>query len=177
MKIYGTPRLRSGRAKKNQSGVTLMETIIALGILITGITVSLSLMTSVIVFSQSSEQMIVVTNLAREGIELVRIIRSTDGFSSLAVGDKISVIDYIDGDIDLSNAGSSEISTCENCKLYLYNGRYYHNSPPETSEVTQFRRMVIISNVGSEKKIVSKIYWTERGREHNFKLETILTDW
>ena len=56
MKIYGTPRLRSGRAKKNQSGVTLIETIIALGILITGITVSLSLMTSVIVFSQSSEQ-------------------------------------------------------------------------------------------------------------------------
>ena len=60
--------------KKDNSGVTLIETIVALGILTVGIVAALSLMIGTISFSQSSEQSIVVVNLAREGIEMTRSI-------------------------------------------------------------------------------------------------------
>ncbi|MCH7759661.1 hypothetical protein IID20_04880 [Patescibacteria group bacterium] len=49
-----------------------------------------------------------------------------------------------------------------------------------------FRRMITISagddlgdNCGNacEKKIVSTVYWQDRGRPHTISLETRLTDW
>lgn len=159
----------------NQPGVTMMETIVAIGILVLGIVSALSLMVSSLSFSQSSEQSIVVVNLAREGIETVRSIRSLNGFSALTTGDKI--ID-VEGDLILENAtfsGGTDIEDCTNCDLYLYNGRYVHN---DSGTSTIFKRLIAISDVtGTEKKIISQIYWSERGREHNFILETHLTNW
>ncbi len=161
--------------KKNNSGVTLIETIIALGILTVGIVSALSLMISSITFSQSSEQMIVVVNLAREGTESVRSIKDLNGFNSLNNGNYI--VD-VDGDLILESAnfnGEEIIENCANCNLYLYNNRYLHNS---NGEQTVFKRLITISSLQSyEKKIISQVYWMERGREHTFKLESHITNW
>jgi len=160
----------------NQSGMTLIETIVALGILTLGIISSLSLMVSAITFSRSSEKMIVVVNLAREGIEITRSLRNNDGFASLTTGNKIGVINHMTGNLSLENANNAEILDCSNCVLQIHNERYYHNSPGDD---TEFKRMLTISDVtaNEEKKIISTVLWTERGSEHVFKLETNLTNW
>ena len=161
--------------KKNQKGMTLMETIIALGILIFGIVSSLALMTSSLTYSQSSEQMIVAVNLAREGLEIVRSVKSLEGFDAVGTGYKIAKIDYLDGALSLETASNNLIVECANCVLDLYNGRYLHDSP---GDATTFRRMLTITNaVAGEKKVISRIYWQERGREHQFVLEDHITNW
>ncbi len=161
--------------KFGSQGITLMETIVAIGILILGIVSALTLMVRTLNFSQSSEQSVVVVNLAREGIEMVRSIRSTDGFAALNTGSKI--ID-VEGSLSLEDAhfiGDQKIENCINCSLYLYNGRYVHN---DLGEITPFKRLIILADESSsEKKVISQVYWTEHNREHLFSLEDHLTDW
>jgi len=165
--------------KKNK-GFTLVETIVAIAILLLGIFSALTLMASSLSFSQSSEQMIVVVNLAREGVEMVRVVRDMEGFDSakLDEGDKIITIDTNDGDLEVNSAGTSQIEDCVVCDLYFKNDRYVHDV---SGALTIFKRLIIIENMDNspvtEKKIVSTIYWTERGRSHTFKLETYIKDW
>lgn len=161
--------------KNNQQGITLIETIVALGILTIGVVAALSLMLGSISFSQSSEQSIVVVNLAREGIEMVRSIKDLDGFNILTNG--IYIVDAdSSGDLELDSMGvNSPISSCGKCNLYLYNGRYTHN---DSGELTIFKRLItIVSPQSYEKKILSAVYWVERGRPHTFTLESHITDW
>ena len=116
------PMERSGiGATADKLGVTLIETIVALGVLILGIVSALALMSSSLSFSKTSEQSIIVVNLAREGIEIVRSIREIEGFNSseLGAGHKIAVIDD-EGGLGLSDAGDYAISGCDNCSLYLF---------------------------------------------------------
>jgi type II secretory pathway pseudopilin PulG len=164
--------------KKFPKGVTLMETIVSLGILTFGIVSALSLMLSSINFSRNTEQMVVVVNLAREGIEIARSLRSSDGFSSLVGGNKIIGANYISGDLEIGIANNSDIEDCSNCDLKIYNSRYFHNLPAETGEETIFKRMIIVSDENPyEKKVISKVYWNEHGNSHTFELEVHFTDW
>lgn len=170
---------------KNQKGVTLIETIVSLGILTMGVISALSLITSSLVYSQTVEQKVVVINLAREGMEMVRAIRdfniSSDegfvyGFSKLTFGKYIVGPNYISGDLQLTVADNDVLSDCQNCALSLYEGRYLHEVAGGTATV--FKRMITITDVGSEeKRILSTVYWEERGRGHSFVLEENLTNW
>ena len=176
-------RVRSGQGAKDQKGMTLIETIVALGILIMGITASLSLMISSINFSKQAERSIVVTNLAREGLEIVRTLRDYNktidfnSFENLGTGNFIAHVNN-DGELQLDDEGvGEEIDDCVVCEIYLDNdGKYNHDSGGTD---TFYRRLISISDVvvGEEKKVISKIYWVDRGREHNYELETRLTNW
>lgn len=160
---------------KNNYGVTLIETIVALSILTTGIISALALITNSISYSQSSEQSIVVVNLAREGLEIVRSVRELQDFNALESGAKLANINYINGGLELLTADNSVIKNCSNCALEFYNGRYVHNSPGEPAV---FKRLITITDVSpTEKNVVSQVYWTERSRDHYFVLEENLTDW
>lgn len=170
---------------KNQNGVTLIETIVSLGILTMGIISALTLITTSVVYSQTVEQQVVVVNLAREGMEMIRAIREFNstseegtiyGFSQLSAGKYTVGPNYISGDLQLSPVDSEVIKNCQNCSLSLYAGRYLHGTTDGTPTV--FKRMITISDIGSEeKKILSTVYWSERGRDHSFVLEENLTNW
>lgn len=180
--------------KNNQQGVTLLETIFALAVLVTGILAVLTLATSSISLSQSSEQSIVVTNLAREGLEIVREIRdyTKGGDLSKITGssffnasmDKCYFVDVNEaGNFKLQTANSfactnlNSLSTCTNCLLYKdqTSGKYTHTS---SGVVTVFRRAVQIKTISTtEKEVLSRVVWTEHGRSHSFLLVTNLTDW
>lgn len=177
---------------QNKKGLTLLETTIALGILMIGILASLTLMLSSFKYIQSTEDEIVVVNLAREGIELVRSIRNNN---SAIADSEPSKIDIFSGDYDnesyfVDSQSNNTLSTfntlnyasldnCENCKLYLdSNGRYSHTFSPSAQE-TVFKRTVTISPSDSayEKVITSTVSWQVKGRVSTFSLEARLTDW
>ena len=177
--------------KKNKQGVTMMETVVALGVLILGIITILALMASAIAFSQISEHSIIVANLAREGIEVVRSIRdfsrtdpsvlpsgatsffdsSVDGCYIVDVKNNFNLHNFIDDQY------WQQIGACSGCQLYQdqTSNLYSHSA---TGKETVFKRAIKIEEVSSyEKRVLSKVTWTERGRTHEFVLEDHLTDW
>lgn len=73
-----------GRQKPNLKatpGQTLIETIVAIGLLTTGIIAGLAAAISALSASDQSLQQIVAANLAREGAEVVRTIRDSNWYS------------------------------------------------------------------------------------------------
>lgn len=63
---------------KSDAGFTLLEGIIALGVITTGLMVGLTLALSNLMASQDNERRAIGANLAREGIEVVRNIRDSN---------------------------------------------------------------------------------------------------
>ncbi len=66
---------------QNKSGQGLIETIVALGIIVSGIVGIMSLAIQNQTASEYSEERLIATNLAREGVEVVRNIRDTNWLS------------------------------------------------------------------------------------------------
>lgn len=158
-------------------GFTLIETIASLGVLLFGIVTSLTLMTATFSSSKETEQVLVVVNLAREGIELVRNIRDTEsqGFSALSDGEWIIDADNFLLTIPAQFSGSEVITNCTNCTLKLSASNKYNHT---LGTNTIFKRMVTITPVSVwEKEIISEVMWQDRGRTHTFLLEDHLTDW
>lgn len=173
------------------SGQTLVEALVAIGIVVIALISILNISLSYISLGSQTVERTTAIFLAREGIEIARAIRDSKWLNpnnvwpyGLTNGNWI--INYNDTAFS-TVADNSSIGSCTNCKLYLdFNGRYIHTI---TSTPTPFRRMITISTGddlgvvcpgsgdGCEKKIESKVYWTERGRAHQITLEERLTNW
>ncbi len=62
----------------SQSGSTLIEVIVAMTIMVLGLTAMLSLAIASLAMSRATKERVVALNLAREGIELTRAVRDTN---------------------------------------------------------------------------------------------------
>ncbi len=193
--------------KKNNFGLTLIETTIALGILMIGILASLTLMLSSFNYVQQTEQEIIVVNLAREGIEIMRgnirsqanaVCRSGSNqgnsclfdsqcsdsqcVSALFTGDYDTNSYFIDNTFDdmhtLSYNMVTHTSASDCGECQLYlNNGQYTHN--DIGDPTSFKRMVTI-NQGSntdEKIILSEVSWTIKGKTYTYTLESHLTNW
>jgi len=182
---------------KNKTGLTLLETTIALGILMIGILASITLMLSSFNYIQATEDEIVVVNLAREGLEIMRSVRNNN--SNPPVGQtKIDIFSgsydnqsyVVDSSVNATLSpgnylfGVTNISQCSGgtntaCTLYLTPaGRYTHD--PTGNERTSFSRLIIIApspDYSYEKIITSTVSWQTKNKISTFSLETRLTDW
>ncbi len=164
------------RVSRKTQGFTLVETVVSIGILLLGIAASLTLITSTIAYSKQTESLIVVVNLAREGIEVVRSIRDVAGFSVLPPGNTSWIVDRETTSLTIpaTYSGGTDIHTCTNCTLYLNNNQYRITA----GTPSLYRRLIKINTLSvTEKEVVSTIRWTEHGRVHTYALTTILTDW
>src|SRR3989344_5121402 len=77
-------RVRRTSARLLLTGFTLLETVVALGVLVTGIASVFSLSLQAIANASVSKNKLVAINLAQEGIELVRQIRDTNEIQGIA---------------------------------------------------------------------------------------------
>lgn len=66
---------------KNNKAQGLIETIISIGIIITGLASAMSLIVQNKIATEEAEERLIATNLAREGVEIVRNIRDTNWLS------------------------------------------------------------------------------------------------
>jgi hypothetical protein len=184
--------------KLKNNAQSLIEVMIAIGITVMALVAILSMVLSTLVTSGQVAERTVAVFLAREGIEMTKNIRDSKWLDPAQIWPYELINDnYIvayDIRTEPSNnrlifADSSEISSCGNCQLYLTDSdRYVHQDTgyPGTLTPTNFRRMIKIlpgDNLGAvcnnncEKKIEATVYWTERGRSHQVKIEERLTDW
>lgn len=78
MSAMYTSRKRRRLASGGRSGQTMLEAIVASGIIITAVGAALTLVHSSIAGAKESDNRLIATNLAREGIEVIRLIRDSN---------------------------------------------------------------------------------------------------
>lgn len=170
-----------------KKGQTLIEVVTATSIILMSLLVILSLAASSIAFGTHNRDEVIAGNLAREGIESVRIIRDRnwlnglDAFNLLSDGDFIIDPTYgifvANGTISIANADSGLIDNCNNCKIYFIGNSAYSHMLINSPVATPYKRLVKIITDGNKKKITSQVSWNSKGKMHYFNLDTYLTDW
>jgi len=178
--------------KKSQS---LIESVVAISIVVIAVVGIMSVGLTSVSLGGQSEERVVAINLAREGIEIVSATRNSNlldpaqswpyGLTngSYRVGfDPAGLVMNSDATFD----GGITVEYCTNCRLCQHpdDEYYYHNDACVTW--SPFHRLVTIEagdDLGGncsndcEKKIISSIYWEERGKTHTISIETRFTDW
>lgn len=182
-------RLMCARLNSAQS---LIETIVAIGIVVTAIVAILSLGLTHLTLGGASSERVIAINLSREGIEVIHAIRDSNWLDpdqswpyGLTPNDDY-ILNYNATSLTAATFdGAETIENCTNCYLcqdLTYD--YYTHTDCVVEEV--FRRMITISagddlggncSADCEKKIVSTVYWTEHENEHSVSIETRFTDW
>ena len=179
-------------ASPKGEGQSLIETIVAVGVTVMGIVAILSMAAAHLSMGGQSAERVIATNLAREGVELVFAIRNSNWldpaqFWPYGAENGNWIVSY--NATSLTAADSATISQCDNCKLYLTDSDVYTHTVG--TNTTVYRRLIAISNItdldpdylggncnnNCEKKIISTVYWVERGRPHTINTEARITGW
>lgn len=154
----------------NQKAFSLLEVLIAIFILTIGITGAVSLITYSISSVAIAKSQVIATNLAQEGIELVRSIRDSNWLEDVAWDNGLGA-----GDYRIQYDNGSLLSLAGNPVLRVdSNGFYQYDSGTNTF----FRRKITISDISAnEIKVISEITWSERTRSFSVSAENRLYDW
>lgn len=183
-----------------------MEMIVAIAIIVTGLVGALSLTISNLSGVGEAGTRGVASNLAKEGIDVVRNIRDTnwlknsvwdDGLSSGSDFTAIAVFNPTTNAwrLDFTSNGASDAAA----KLYREeNNLYLQDMTPPGEVETLYSRLIILDPIcfnaatetetitgnlcgGGEEKIgirvKSEVVWTESGRPHSIVLEDRLYNW
>lgn len=149
---------------------TLIETIIAIFLLIVGTVGAFSLIQKSIIFTSISSSRLVAFYLAQEGIEVIRNIRDTNYLEKTVWDDGIS----LDSDyrLDYRSLNFPDIT----CGDYLkYDGNFYSCSLDSSAK---FQRKISISKPEAGKMTVSvEVTWQERGVSYQVLAQTELYNW
>ena len=160
------------RKSSNQKAFSLLEVIIAIFIITVGIIGVVNLVNSSISAVAFSKSQVIATNLAQEGLEIVRNMRDSNWLKD---------IDWDDG---LNSCSSGCRVQYDNLGLLLLsdnpilkinsNGFYQYDSGTDS----HFHRKISINNISDDQlKIVSEVAWSERGHSHTVSAETRLYNW
>ena len=165
-----------------KKGFTLVEVLIAVTVLVTGITAPVVIAYNSIQASNLSRDQISAYYFAQEGIEYIRYIRDTNivsgrawlSFTGLCSNgspcDIISPARVVDANGDLSNCGGG---TCSPIRYHSGNNIFTSNS----GNNTVFTRGITITDRGDEADVVVVVSWTTNGRTWSYTLEETMFDW
>ncbi|MEK9129808.1 MAG: prepilin-type N-terminal cleavage/methylation domain-containing protein [Patescibacteria group bacterium] len=168
----------AGKLQTNK-GFSIIETVVALSIITIGILGILSLFTQTVSNSELGVNQEIATNLAQEGVEIIRNQRDSNWITEKEEWDDgISEIGYYQ--VNFKDNNTWEIkklgidSTFQ--PFYLKNDEIYTHDA--TGKITIFSRQIAIKN--DEKdilKITSTVQWTERGKTQSIILKDNLYNW
>ena len=172
------------RQIKITNGFSLLEVIVALGVITMGILGVFSLVTQTTQVQTANKNHLIGSMLAQEGIELVRNIKD-ENYLSLVPGtlwnedisavDSTFVIDYRGRDfLDRTPNIISEAST----KLYFDAATGFYTHVVAINQTTPFRRLITIDDISASSTVVScLVNWNDHGRSKDYVAETELHDW
>lgn len=174
------------RVFKNQFGQGLMETTIAIGVIITAIVGSISLVAFTIRSTNSTLNRLIAQNLAWEGIEVVVSIRDTNFLNSGTAfddslnggGDTTAIITFDETSnvwlVDFTPNTMNDAATT----LYETNGLYVQASSTPSGQATQFKRLIqIVPNGVGRFDVTSQVQWNERGSIFTVESYRSFFDW
>ncbi|MDP1709397.1 MAG: hypothetical protein Q8L21_00725 [Candidatus Komeilibacteria bacterium] len=151
------------KIKNNQTGQGLLETIISLGIITSGIIGMLSLTVSNQTASVDSSEKLIATNLAREGIELVRNRRDSNWLprqvwdQGLENGNDYTAVPLFDSATDIWTLDFTPNDLDHNyTRLWRKGGVYFQSTEasPALSILTAYRRILQLDEICADKTVV-----------------------
>ena len=155
----------------NQKGFSLLGVIVAMFIIIVGLTAVLSLANMSLKSSSASKMRLIASGLAQEGIEVIRNMRETElewdtWYGNVVDGDYRVQYDYSDLS-DLVAFSDTAI------KLDITTGLYQYDNGNDTI----FKRKVALTNSGNLVDVVVEITWQLKGQSHSLVVENQLWNW
>jgi len=169
-----------------KNGFTIMEAIVAIFVITTGIVGVLSLVTQTISSATYSKNRLIAAYLAQEGIEIVRNIRDTEWLKTASWGSDICTSFPCEWEADytttsfLNDCGSGINYNCHNYSsndFLRIDGGFYNYL---FGNPTKFTRKITINNgpvSGSSLNIKVEIFWQEKGKPYKFEAQENLYNW
>ena len=157
--------------KTDERGFTLVEALVALFVLLLGVTPAFWLSSSSVNLAASVRNNLIAANLAQEGIEVTRAIRDRNWFVALPqpFDTGLAAGTYqIQWDSDVVAPYADAFLKTD------VNGVYNYISGTDTL----FKRKLIITKVSAvELQVQSEVSWRERSRDRIISVESHLFDW
>lgn len=158
---------------KNNKAFTLIEVIIAIAVITAALMSSMALITFSVSSIRVSKSKIIATNLAQEGLEIVRNIRDSNWLSYKRSPenwrDGLGVGDYR---VQYNQLGLLSFSSTP---LRRNSSSFYQY---DSGNNTPFYRKIVIEHIGNNQiKTVAEITWQERGRNQSIQVEDRLYNW
>ena len=153
----------------SSAGFTLLETIVAVGLIVTGLVAALALITTSLFYISNIQDRLAAANLIAEGIEVARNIRDNNWLQNKVWNDGLA-----DGDYQAAYSSMSLSSYSGDPLLLDPSGLYNHTSGATTSYV----RKISIANLSSyEIRIIATVTWQRRGTTYSSSAEDHLFNW
>lgn len=155
-----------------KKGFTLLEVLVAIVVITTGLAAALSLITITISSAAVSKDRLIAANLAQENLEVLRNIRDSNW---LAQRDWLTGISSIvSANVNYNSDALADLDD----RLY-FDGTYYRHIVSGETSNTPFKRYLDISVEGSPTVIKAKsvVEWTRRNRNNRVALEETLYNW
>jgi len=152
------------------SGFTLLETIVAVGLIVVGLVSALALITTSLFYVSNIQDRLAAANLAAEGIEVVRNIRDNNWLQNKAWNNGLANGDYqvAYDSMLLSSYTGSPLLFDSGTGLYSY----------ASGAVTLYVRKISIVNLSNyEIRITSTVTWQRRGVTYSSSAEDHLFNW
>jgi len=154
-------------------GFTLIEVIIAISVMATGVLGIYALVPKIVSISGTNLNKFVASQLAREGIEIVRNIRDTNWLEGVDFNGGLTTcsggceIDYDDSDFAAYDSGRY---------LRINSDGFYNYDPvSETNPETKFKRKITITPNADILNVKVEVTWSGKGSP--FVLEENLYNW
>lgn len=188
--------------RNHEGGQTLLETIIAIGVILIGILGALVLVVANVQASRQSINRVTAANLAREGIEVVRnlrdgnwlagktantnpnswyegiVINDSDAFPVMTVTGSVVSWSLNFNDVNF-NAGAAtctrDFQTDPDTRVKIAGDERYVQGSAGTN--TPYYRVLQITKPAGTLIVKSCVQWTERGTRREVVVEDQLTNW
>lgn len=156
--------------RQNTAGFTLIETIVAVGIIVVGLVSALTLITNSLFYVSNIGDRLIAANLTAEGLEVARNIRDNNWLQNRVWNNGLS-----DGDYQASYNSIALSPYSGNPLLFdSLTGLYNYSSGASTLYV----RKIFISNLSSyEVRVISTVTWQRRGITFSNSAESHLFNW
>lgn len=169
---------------KTREGFTLIETIMAMGVIVVGLVGSLLLLAASSARASILKDRVIAAHLAEEGIEVARNIRDTNWLKNFdwranLPDTAVGIVDYDSQAIDTSDG--SEGRRCLN-----WNGSFYrHAAGPGYACSTSFKRRIELRTLNETiagqsvdyLEVKSVVEWREKGQNQVLNVIDHLYDW
>lgn len=166
-------------------GQSLIETTIALGVIITGLAGAITLIAYSLRSSGTSMDRMIALHLAWEGIEVAVNTRDSNYMAGNAFDDgldgggdqtAIAVFDPTAGTwvFDFVPNAFADDATL----LYQQGGMYRQATVPPGGNATSFRRLLILdASVADQVRVVSTVQWKDGSTTRQVRSERVIYDW
>ncbi len=163
------------KLNKNNNGFTLLETIVAVGVIMVGLVTVLVLINGSLSYVSLIKDRLVAAYLNSEGLEVVRNIRDNNWLQNPTDRTKWN-LNLSDGDYQIAYNSLILDSYIDTELLTDINGLYSYSSGGSPSG---FKRKVSISNLsnGYEIQVVSTVTWQRKGINYTNSAEDHLFNW